>query len=751
MLRKVEDFMEFCAQASAPEGAGILSLRPGCEKGEYYQVMAALKLVTQDEGQARKFKGDDKRAAFDVGDRKPFVERRASLLAMHHVGTGKTILGILAMAMVHRYAYEAEKKFDETVPAKKTVIIAPKSVVPFWEEKVKEWTVLVGAQVLVVRKHGDVVLASGLEKLKKAAVVITTPDVLQGAMKWQYKRKTSATTKKPLLDEGNLIYKSALPGDDWHKNSPEGKGYERTHNLFKLLAYTGSDGPHPSQVALTIVDEVHQNAAPWTWKGAGIRMFTKGSMYRLGLSGTPVTHHPSDLAHLAELLDVRVHSKGKDERLLMQRADYFQEGADDKALDKEALREFQRLFTDRVRLKHLSKKLPKFKDFTLWYDPFIGLRDDATVDAKVVADHNKALRDAKLVVADEKAPSLITVAESAPKAKAAGAEDGDKDAEEEEEDEEAPPEAPAAGKWSNEQTAAFSAVIKLGNYEFSPLLGEHGAKWFKHKSAGTNRIAQAAELPSQAMQLIGRVVRDRQERGHPRITVFAEQVTQLEILRSYLETLDVGEVFLFHGQLEPEKRTEMVKDFLTCEKGVLLLSKAGGVGLNLQHGCEVMLLVGSLPWNAADVDQAKGRVYRMGQDKQVEIIQFVARRSVTAAKKRLHEDKRDRLEAAIVNQDFGNFADGSSTWRESRDMLSYVADLDTATGNYTVSPGFLEEVEEGMRKRRKFEAEEAKWLESVASGVTTTRRPHQPKFPPTKVALPVLPSRMALPEVSFPL
>jgi len=263
-------------------------------------------------------------------------------------------------------------------------------------------------------------------------------------------------------------------------------------------------------------------------------------------------------------------------------------------------------------------------------------------------------------------------------------------------------------------------MIKMGHYEFHSLLGDKGAQAFEQDDA---LYQQATARPSQAMLLIERVIKDRQANGHVRIAVFAELSTQLELLRRHFEAKPgFGELFMFTGQLNEKQRAVMVKDFLSCAKGVIFLTKAGGIGINLQHGCEVLLSVGSLPWNATDIKQAVGRVYRINQQRPVQFIQLVARRSITAAKLRLHEDKDLRLARVAEDLNYENFADNSTAWKWTTTMLDYVTDLDVA-GNYKVTTEYVAKLQEYKRKRAL--GEDVKDIRSVR---------------------PVLPSRVALPS-----
>ena len=262
------------------------------------------------------------------------------------------------------------------------------------------------------------------------------------------------------------------------------------------------------------------------------------------------------------------------------------------------------------------------------------------------------------------------------------------------------------------------------------LLGMRGAKAFE---ADASLYAEAAAEPSQTMRLIGRLIASRQAAGHARVAVFCESTTQLKILRCYLERQErtVGTLLLFDGALSAAQRASIVRQFLECDKGVLLLSGAGSIGITLCPGCEVLLSVGSLPWNASTIDQAFGRIYRIGQDKPVEIIQFAARRSVTSAKLGLHADKRERLARAAADEDYSQFVDGDK-WRETRRILGSCVPLDVR-GNYVLSDDQAYMLRQYRRLIERCDA----------NGVP------RPAPPPGLPQAPVLANTVALPPVSF--
>jgi|TARA_B100000787_G_scaffold104694_1_gene77525 superfamily II DNA or RNA helicase len=595
-------------------GHGIMKLRDenGRRRALYaHQVIATQRLVRQH-------------------TLKPWAQRKVSMLAIHEVGSGKTITAILAIAAIrvlnpHR---------NDT----RTLIIVPTSVLNIWYETLKAWTNL-GERILMASKQ--CMLTD--ESIFAASVIVTTPGALVAAFKsYAYAGKEPDDLKKSCMQR----FKHGVDPKDTARLQELKGALPPVHPLFKLLTHQAP------QFNLTIVDEIHRVSNPTSLAGHVVAMFTKVSVYKLGLTGTPVTSKPSQIAHLAKALDAQPE--------WLQKQQYFfvaKDGAD-RSLRRPAVAAFHEHLVDRVDASFLD--LPDRKCVLLEYDPFVGLRVDGTTDGESIADHNEALRAAQKLVVNAKGGATSLSMD----------------------------EAVEGAQFGEEQRAAFSAIVKLGNFEFSHVLGKSGANAFTNNPT---LFDEAAANPSQTMKLIMRVISSRQEAGHARIAVFCESTTQLRILQRYLENKPVGELFLFDGKLSPTKRGAIIKLFLRCAAGVLLLSGAGSVGVTLCPGCEVLLSVGSLPWNAATIDQAFGRVYRIGQTKPVEIIQFAARRSVTSAKLRLHDDKRDRLSKAAADENFSHFIDGDTTWRQTERILSVCVPLDKC-GNYLVAQEQLSKV-----------------------------------------------------------
>jgi adenine-specific DNA-methyltransferase len=175
-------------------------------------------------------------------------------------------------------------------------------------------------------------------------------------------------------------------------------------------------------------------------------------------------------------------------------------------------------------------------------------------------------------------------------------------------------------------------------------------------------IARAQSLPHDAkarsFQEAIRVVLDlgRQGRGSGKAVVFTESITTQEYLRSLLLAinLDDEDVTLFRGinnharaqqayavwqqeegrlfppgsrpSREVGMRLALVHEFRTRSK-VLVCTEAGAKGLNLQF-CETVINY-DLPWNPQRIEQRIGRCHRYSQNRDVTVVNFLARDNET--------------------------------------------------------------------------------------------------------------------------
>lgn len=651
---------------------------------DYHQLMAAYRLV-------------------EKGHATPMEQRNASLLLMHEVGTGKTITAILAMAAVY-----SQKDRD---PKSKILIVVPKAVLEIWAETIRKWTNK-GDLLLVAAKQEDI----NHMGLQRAFAVLTTPDALVAAFKSFCYQDNSEAMK------GVDKMKRWKPGIDPNPTTASGKkrleefgeAKPPIHPLFRHMCTQTSARPF----LLTIVDEIHDQYKPTTIRGHVVRQFTQRSTYKLGLTGTPVSAKPDEFQYIAYTLDAQP-------KKLQQRAQYFEGTAQQgrqQPLSKAGIDEFHRLLVDRVDASFLD--LPLRKYVPVEYDPFVGLDSESgKTDVNIIEAHNEKLEAAQRALKQQ-----VTYEQRM------------------EHD---------ISKWAKSQQSVFSAITAMGQFEFYGPLGVMGAEKFGQdgKTERPTPYEKAAAAPSQAMMLILRLIESRQAACHPRIAVFSESVEVLKILQAYFISMrtqgaDVGELFLFASGMSAKQSEKMRTDFLACAKGVILLSQAGAVGITLCPGCEVMLSVGPLPWNATTIDQAFGRIYRRGQTKRVELIQLIARNSVTSVKLKLHEDKRERLAKALADRDWSKFTEGDTEWRKTERIIGQCLALNDK-GNY-VDPKAREKLMAYQDELRRYRALKE---QADANGVSPPAPPVQP--PDLDLGLLQIggrppPSTMPLPAVSFP-
>ena len=81
-------------------------------------------------------------------------------------------------------------------------------------------------------------------------------------------------------------------------------------------------------------------------------------------------------------------------------------------------------------------------------------------------------------------------------------------------------------------------------------------------------------------------------------------------------------VLLLHGGLPAKERAAVVAAF-TSDGSILVATDAASEGLNLQHGCRLVVHF-ELPWAPSRLHQRRGRVHRIGQIRRVHELALVA-------------------------------------------------------------------------------------------------------------------------------
>lgn len=116
------------------------------------------------------------------------------------------------------------------------------------------------------------------------------------------------------------------------------------------------------------------------------------------------------------------------------------------------------------------------------------------------------------------------------------------------------------------------------------------------------------------------------EEGDEKAVVFSQWERMTRLIAAELDKLEIGYVYL-HGGIASSKRKDIIAKFNddpSCR--VFLSTDAGSTGLNLQIASMIINL--DLPWNPAVLEQRIARIYRLGQDRNVQVINLISRETI---------------------------------------------------------------------------------------------------------------------------
>ena len=143
----------------------------------------------------------------------------------------------------------------------------------------------------------------------------------------------------------------------------------------------------------------------------------------------------------------------------------------------------------------------------------------------------------------------------------------------------------------------------------------HPALFLDDNSAVEGRSGKLTRLT----EMLGEII----EVGD-RALIFSQFSEMGEMLRNHVQEMFGMEVLFLHGGVSKGRRDRMVERFQSGNGGpqVFVLSlKAGGTGLNLTAANHVFHF--DRWWNPAVEDQATDRVFRIGQEKNVQVHKFI--------------------------------------------------------------------------------------------------------------------------------
>ena len=132
-----------------------------------------------------------------------------------------------------------------------------------------------------------------------------------------------------------------------------------------------------------------------------------------------------------------------------------------------------------------------------------------------------------------------------------------------------------------------------------------------------------------------------------KVLIFTQYLRTLEYLRGVLEA-DGRRVAAYHGSLSPAAKDMAVRTF-RADGEIFLSTEAGGEGRNLQFARTVVNY--DLPWNPLRIEQRIGRVHRLGQEREVHVVNVWAEDTVEANLMELLDRKIHMFELVVGELD----------------------------------------------------------------------------------------------------
>ncbi len=160
-------------------------------------------------------------------------------------------------------------------------------------------------------------------------------------------------------------------------------------------------------------------------------------------------------------------------------------------------------------------------------------------------------------------------------------------------------------------SSTFATAQTLAKLEHSPLFGREE----QDRLAALRREAEAIRDNVKATHL-----RSFLRSSDEKVLVFTQYLRTLEYLRGVLEA-DGYSIAAYHGGLSSRAKDEAVRAF-RADRRIFLSTEAGGEGRNLQFARTLVNY--DLPWNPLRIEQRIGRVHRLGQEKEVHVVNLWA-------------------------------------------------------------------------------------------------------------------------------
>jgi len=211
-----------------------------------------------------------------------------------------------------------------------------------------------------------------------------------------------------------------------------------------------------------------------------------------------------------------------------------------------------------------------------------------------------------------------------------------------------------------------------------------------------------------------------------KVVVFSQWERMTRIVAGELNKQKIKFEYL-HGGIPSEKRQDLFTNFTNdpdCR--VFLSTDAGGVGLNLQAASVLVNL--DIPWNPAVLEQRIARVHRLGQNRNVSIINLVSAGTIEHRMLGVLKFKSSMAEG-VLDSGEDNIFMGDDRFKQFMNDVQQIANVSDTQGKVESEAGDIEELEELVLPNLPNDVEipEEPSLDVTAAIVQETPPPHEPE------------------------
>ena len=223
-----------------------------------------------------------------------------------------------------------------------------------------------------------------------------------------------------------------------------------------------------------------------------------------------------------------------------------------------------------------------------------------------------------------------------------------------------------------------------------------------------------------------------------KVVVFSQWERMTRLIAQELKKREIGFEYL-HGGVPSEQRGKLITNFAdNPDSRVFLSTDAGSTGLNLQSAATIINI--DLPWNPAVLEQRIARIYRLGQQRNVQVINLVSAGTIEEQMLDKLRFKSAMFEGVLDNgQDTIFLGEGSKLTQmmdtlgemmEESEQHSQQTFTEDATEQSTQETAFSESISETEASREDVQADAISSIVSVADSL----QPQTPATPKDLIA-----------------